>query len=132
MVANARLSKGKTYISQTWGLSETTKAVTAMPRDESDVTGSISPILPNMEMRIVDENWNVCALSYHSIVCYAVFLFQLTTFRMSNLASLAKFLFVDRLLPKAIMTIERTIPRRLVLHWRHRYWSRWKILYCGP
>lgn len=29
-----------------------------MPRDESDVTGSISPILPNMEMRIVDENWN--------------------------------------------------------------------------
>ena len=78
-----------------------------MPRDESDVTGSISPILPNMEMRIVNENWNVCALSYHSIVCYAVFLFQLMTFRMSNLASLAKFLFVDRLLPKAIMTIQR-------------------------
>ena len=88
-------------------MKETTGAVTAMPRDESDVTGSISPIPPNMEIRIVDENWYVCALLYHSIVCYAVFLFQLTAFRISNLVSLVKFLFVDRLLSKAIMTIQR-------------------------
>lgn len=56
--ANARLGKGKTRISQTWGLSETTGAVTAMPRGASDVSGSISPVLPNMEMRIVDDDYN--------------------------------------------------------------------------
>lgn len=55
--ANARLGKGNTKISQTWGLSETTGAVTAMPRGASDVTGSISPVLPNMEMRVVDEDF---------------------------------------------------------------------------
>lgn len=42
MAANAKIGKGKTYIAQTWGLSETTGAVTAMPRGESDLTGSIS------------------------------------------------------------------------------------------
>ncbi|KAF2497044.1 4-coumarate-CoA ligase [Lophium mytilinum] len=55
---NAKLGTGDVRISQTWGLSETTGAVTAMPRGDSDVTGSISPILPNMEMRIVDEGWH--------------------------------------------------------------------------
>jgi 4-coumarate--CoA ligase len=49
--ANARLGTGNTYIGQTWGLSETTGAVTVMPKGEMDNTGSISPILPNMEMR---------------------------------------------------------------------------------
>lgn len=38
-------------IGQTWGLSETTGAVTMMPRGDSDVTGSISPLLPCVEMR---------------------------------------------------------------------------------
>jgi 4-coumarate--CoA ligase len=77
--ANARLGKGKTRISQTWGLSETSVstthpvgmcyllstltntmlqgAVTAMPRGASDISGSISPVLPNMEMRIVDDDY---------------------------------------------------------------------------
>ncbi|ORY16779.1 4-coumarate-CoA ligase [Clohesyomyces aquaticus] len=55
--ANRRLGKGKTRISQTWGLSETTGAVTAMPRGASDITGSISPVLPNMEMRCVDDEY---------------------------------------------------------------------------
>lgn len=32
-------------------------AVTAMPRGSSDTTGSISPVLPNMEMRIVDDSY---------------------------------------------------------------------------
>ncbi len=49
--ANAKLGKGTTYISQTWGLSETTGAVTTMPKGEMDNTGSLSPIMPNMEMR---------------------------------------------------------------------------------
>jgi 4-coumarate--CoA ligase len=52
--ANAKLGTGgTTFIGQTWGLSETTGAVTAMPKGESDDTGSISPILPNMQMRYV-------------------------------------------------------------------------------
>jgi 4-coumarate--CoA ligase len=43
-------------ISQTWGLSETTGSVTAMPWDENDLTGSVSPLLPNTRMRIVDDD----------------------------------------------------------------------------
>ncbi|OAP61395.1 hypothetical protein AYL99_03598 [Fonsecaea erecta] len=42
-------------ISQTWGLSETTGSVTAMPWDQDDKTGSVSPLLPNVRMRIVDD-----------------------------------------------------------------------------
>ena len=49
--ANSKLGQGETFIGQTWGLSETTGAVTMMPRGESDVSGSISPILPNVEIR---------------------------------------------------------------------------------
>ena len=49
--ANSRLGQGETLIGQTWGLSETTGAVTMMPRGESDTTGSISPIMPNVEIR---------------------------------------------------------------------------------
>ncbi|KIW95429.1 uncharacterized protein Z519_04013 [Cladophialophora bantiana CBS 173.52] len=57
--ANAKLGQGETFIGQTWGLSETTGAVTMMPRGQSDITGSISPILPNVEIsRMVDENFN--------------------------------------------------------------------------
>ncbi|KIW32181.1 uncharacterized protein PV07_03742 [Cladophialophora immunda] len=56
--ANAKLGQGETFIGQTWGLSETTGAVTMMPRGQSDTTGSISPILPNVELRMVDENYN--------------------------------------------------------------------------
>jgi 4-coumarate--CoA ligase len=40
-----------TAIGQTWGLSETTGAVTAMPRNEKDDTGCIGRILPNVELR---------------------------------------------------------------------------------
>lgn len=49
--ANSKLGQGEVRIGQTWGLSETTGAVTMMPRGQSDVTGSISPILPNVEIR---------------------------------------------------------------------------------
>lgn len=44
-------------IGQTWGLSETTGAVTAMPKLDSDDTGSIGPILPGVELRMVDGNF---------------------------------------------------------------------------
>jgi 4-coumarate--CoA ligase len=49
--ASAKLGKGKTFISQTWGLSETTGSVTAMPWSERDDTGSVSQLLPNMSVR---------------------------------------------------------------------------------
>jgi 4-coumarate--CoA ligase len=51
IAASAKLGKGKTFISQTWGLSETTGSVTAMPWNQQDDTGSVSPVLPNMSLR---------------------------------------------------------------------------------
>ncbi|KAF2673356.1 4-coumarate-CoA ligase [Microthyrium microscopicum] len=46
---------GSGHVSQTWGLSETTGAVTApTPGGEQDVSGSISPVVPNVELRFVD------------------------------------------------------------------------------
>lgn len=53
LAASQKLGKGKTFISQTWGLSETTGSVTAMPWDQNDHTGSVSLILPNMQLRLV-------------------------------------------------------------------------------
>jgi 4-coumarate--CoA ligase len=51
---------GAGHVSQMWGLSETTGAVTATSRGvEPDFTGSISPLLPNVELRFVDEKDNV-------------------------------------------------------------------------
>jgi 4-coumarate--CoA ligase len=49
--ASAKLGKGKAFISQTWGLSETTGSVTAMPWGENDDTGSVSKLLPNTSIR---------------------------------------------------------------------------------
>ena len=49
--ASAKLGKGKTFISQTWGLSETTGSVTLMPFGETDNTGSVSKIMPRIQAR---------------------------------------------------------------------------------
>lgn len=43
-------------ISQTWGLSETTGSATIMQFDKHDSTGSVSPLMPNTMMRIVDDD----------------------------------------------------------------------------
>lgn len=43
-------------ISQTWGLSETTGSMTIMPWDQHDETGSVSPLMPNCRMRILDDD----------------------------------------------------------------------------
>lgn len=43
------------FISQTWGLSETTGSATLLPLHMRDTTGSVSPLLPNMRARIVDD-----------------------------------------------------------------------------
>jgi 4-coumarate--CoA ligase len=55
--AAAGKKTGSGHVSQAWGLSETTGAVTAPVRGtDPDMTGSISPLLPNVEMRFVDEH----------------------------------------------------------------------------
>lgn len=46
--------KFKCRISQSWGLTETTGAVTWLPWDRVDDTGSISQLMPNTRMKIVD------------------------------------------------------------------------------
>ncbi|KAL4916065.1 putative acyl-coenzyme A synthetase [Aspergillus aurantiobrunneus] len=42
-------------ISQRWGMTESTGSVTTMPWGQSDNTGSISPLLPNIRLRLVDD-----------------------------------------------------------------------------
>ncbi|KXT04727.1 hypothetical protein AC578_9675 [Pseudocercospora eumusae] len=57
--SNSRIGDGKTtFIGQTWGLSETTGAVTAQPKGEVDDTGCIGSILPSVELRMVDEDFH--------------------------------------------------------------------------
>ena len=48
-------SKLKCKISQAWGLTETTGAVTWLPWDREDSTGSIGALLPNTCLKIIDD-----------------------------------------------------------------------------
>ncbi|KAL6710786.1 hypothetical protein ACN47E_007843 [Coniothyrium glycines] len=54
--ASAKLGGPECFISQTWGLSETTGSATIMPMGMNDDTGSVSPLIPNMLARIVDDD----------------------------------------------------------------------------
>lgn len=56
---NRKVGSGsEKMIGQTWGLSETTGAVTAMPKTEDgDDSGCIGYILPSVEIRMVDEDY---------------------------------------------------------------------------
>jgi 4-coumarate--CoA ligase len=54
-LASTKLGKGKVLISQVWGLSETTGAVTALPWHERDETGSVSSLLPSLSLRSVNQ-----------------------------------------------------------------------------
>jgi len=54
--ASQKLGGPDCFISQTWGLSETTGSATIMPMDMADDTGSVSPLIPNMLARIVDDD----------------------------------------------------------------------------
>ncbi|RDW89131.1 hypothetical protein BP6252_01163 [Coleophoma cylindrospora] len=56
--ASMKLGRGKTFISQTWGMTETTGSVTGFSPGVRDDTGSISVLLPGMSMRIVDDDFN--------------------------------------------------------------------------
>jgi 4-coumarate--CoA ligase len=53
--ASQKLGGPDCFISQTWGLSETTGSATIMPMGTHDDTGSVSPLMPNMLARIVDD-----------------------------------------------------------------------------
>lgn len=53
--ASAKLGGGDTLVVQNWGMTEATGAVTHMPPDRRDITGSISMLMPNMLMRLVDD-----------------------------------------------------------------------------
>lgn len=49
--ASMKLGKGKTFISQTWGLSETTGSVSSNLWGPKDETGSVGILLPNVSLR---------------------------------------------------------------------------------
>lgn len=51
-------TKLKCKLSQAWGLTETTGAVTWLPWDREDSTASISQLLPNTRLKIVDDEEN--------------------------------------------------------------------------
>ncbi|PNS16046.1 4-coumarate--CoA ligase-like 7 [Sphaceloma murrayae] len=56
--ASSKLGRGKTFISQTWGLSESTGSATALPGGLQDDTGSVSALVANVTARIVDDDGN--------------------------------------------------------------------------
>ncbi|KAK5635150.1 hypothetical protein RRF57_010862 [Xylaria bambusicola] len=53
-----KLGNGATLVRQCWGLSETTGAITATPRELAHVVpaGSVGPLIPNCYARIVDDD----------------------------------------------------------------------------
>ena len=56
---NRKIADGRqALIVQTWGFCESTGAVTMMPKGDSDDTGCIGRILPSVELRMVDEDYN--------------------------------------------------------------------------
>lgn len=54
--AEKKLGKGQGKLTQVWGLTETTGAITAMEPGESEYTGSVSPLVSNHEARVVDDD----------------------------------------------------------------------------
>lgn len=53
--AERKMGKGQARVTQVWGLTETTGAVTQMPPGQSEHTGSVSMLVANHEARIVDD-----------------------------------------------------------------------------
>lgn len=47
---------GEAHLRQTWGLSETTGSATYVPPDMIDDTGSLGPLFPGVQMRLVDDD----------------------------------------------------------------------------
>lgn len=53
--AEKKMGKGRARLTQVWGLTETTGAITSMPPGETDSTGSVGSLVANHEARIVDD-----------------------------------------------------------------------------
>lgn len=53
--AGKKMGKGQARLTQVWGLTETTGAITAMPPGETESTGSVSSLVANHEARIMDD-----------------------------------------------------------------------------
>ncbi len=51
-----KVGKGKAYISQTWGTTETCGVIAALDWRDQDKPWSIGTLCPNLRMRILDEN----------------------------------------------------------------------------
>ncbi|EME45486.1 hypothetical protein DOTSEDRAFT_62006 [Dothistroma septosporum NZE10] len=49
------LGKGDTFMTQTWGATETDGSTTATDWDSRDETGTVGRILPNVKLRVVDD-----------------------------------------------------------------------------
>ncbi|POS70291.1 4-coumarate-CoA ligase 1 [Diaporthe helianthi] len=54
--AEKKMGRGKARLTQVWGLTETTGAITNMPPGETESTGSVGPLVANHEARIVDDD----------------------------------------------------------------------------
>lgn len=52
---SAKLGRGKTFIGQTWGTTETCGSITGQRWDVSDQTGSVGSLIANMRARIADD-----------------------------------------------------------------------------
>ncbi|KAK4502782.1 hypothetical protein PRZ48_006208 [Zasmidium cellare] len=51
-----KLGQGKIFMTQTWGTTETDGSITATDWDIRDETGSVGGILPNVKLRIIDDD----------------------------------------------------------------------------
>ncbi|KAL1621348.1 hypothetical protein SLS56_009234 [Neofusicoccum ribis] len=56
LAASRKLGRGKTMITQTWGLSETTGSITLLPNGTTDTSGSVACLIANHTARLVDDN----------------------------------------------------------------------------
>ena len=56
MGVKAKLGKGKAYITQTWGTTETSGVITALDWHIDDKSWSVGDLCPNVRLRILDEN----------------------------------------------------------------------------
>ena len=53
---SAKLGRGKTFIGQTWGTTETCGSITGQSWEVSDQTGSVGSLIANMRARIMDDD----------------------------------------------------------------------------
>ncbi|KAF2164654.1 hypothetical protein M409DRAFT_25048 [Zasmidium cellare ATCC 36951] len=51
-----KLGRGKIFMTQTWGTTETDGSITATDWETRDETGAVGGILPNVKLRIVDDD----------------------------------------------------------------------------